>query len=127
MRVWDKGTKVWDERTEIQDRRTGVRTPELWMMGIDLEGWQIMTVIDEDNILGRRSQAKGVDSRGKVNGGTRELGNRQHLVDPKTGELDSEHSCLNSKREMTTRSKWKQIHVSKLHVIMDGALYEIYS
>jgi len=60
----------------------------------------------------------------------------QGLVDPKTGELDSEHSCLNSKREMTTRSKWKQIHVkgegctspeyrSKLHVITDGAPHEM--
>jgi len=56
----------------------------------------------------------------------------QCLVDPNTGELDSEHSYLNSKRKVTTGSKWKQIHVkwddctglehgSKLHVIMDGA------
>ena len=51
----------------------------------------------------------------------------QCLVDPNTGELDSEHSYLNSKRKVTTGSKWKQIHVkwddctglehgSKLHV-----------
>jgi len=39
MEVWDKGMKVWDERTEVWDERTGVRTPELLMMGIDLEGW----------------------------------------------------------------------------------------
>jgi len=52
-----------------------------------------------------------------VNGGMRKLSNRQHLVDPKTGELDSKHSCLNSKREVTTRSK--------LHVIMDGALHKM--
>ena len=53
----------------------------------------------------------------------------QCLVDPKTGELDSEHSCLNTKRKVTTRSKWKQNvegcidpeHGSKLHVVMDGA------
>jgi len=47
--------KVQDKRMEVWDRRTGVQMPELLVAGVDLEGWQIMTVIDEDNILGRRS------------------------------------------------------------------------
>ena len=38
---------VRDKRTEVQDGRTGVRTLELLMMGIDLEGWQIVTVDNE--------------------------------------------------------------------------------
>jgi len=54
----------------------------------------------------------------------------QCLVDPKTRELESKHSCLNMKRKVVTGGKWKQIHEkvggctdledrSKLHVIMD--------
>jgi len=46
-REWKSGTKemkVQDKRTEVWDERTGVRTPELLMMGIDLEGWRIATV-----------------------------------------------------------------------------------
>jgi len=47
---------VWDERTEVQDGRTGVRMPELLMMGIDLEGWQIATVDNE--IISREGGVK---------------------------------------------------------------------
>jgi len=53
--VQDNGPKVQDKRTEVWDKRTGVWMPELLMMGIDLEGWQIATVDNEDNISGRRS------------------------------------------------------------------------
>jgi len=51
----------------------------------------------------------------------RKLSNRQHLVDPKTRELASEHSCLNNERKMTTRSKWKQIHVKRKRLHKSGA------
>ena len=63
-----------------------------------------------------------MDSSRKENEGTRELSNRQCLIDPKTRELGSKHSCL---RKMTTRTKCKQIHVkAEDHIYLEhGSTY----
>jgi len=49
---------VQDKSMEVRDGRTGVWTPELLMMGIDLEGWQIATV--DNKII---SQEGGVEPK----------------------------------------------------------------
>jgi len=62
---------VRDKSTEVRDGRTGVRTPELLMMGIDLEGWRITTV--DNKIISREGgvepkertlEGRGTEGRG---------------------------------------------------------------